>query len=150
MTVLLLLQFKFLTSFSSLITMARISNTMLNKSVQSGHSCLVPVLKEALSAFHHWIWCWLYVCHAIVVQSVSCVWLFVTPWTAACQAYLSFAISWSLLKLMSIESSVIYGLYYVEVCLLIPILLRVFNHKWMLNSVKIFSVSMNEFYYSIC
>ena len=28
----------------------------------------------------------------------------VTPWTAACQASLSFIISWSLLKLMSIES----------------------------------------------
>ena len=26
-----------------------------------------------------------------------------TPWTAACQAFLSFTISWSLLKLMSIE-----------------------------------------------
>ena len=30
--------------------------------------------------------------------------LFVTPWTAACQASLSFTISQSLLKLMSIES----------------------------------------------
>ena len=30
----------------------------------------------------------------IVVQSLNCVWLFVTPWTAACQALLSFAISW--------------------------------------------------------
>ena len=39
-----------------------------------------------------------------IVQSHSCVWLFTTPWTAACQASLSFAISWSLLKLMSIES----------------------------------------------
>ena len=29
---------------------------------------------------------------------------FATPWTAACQASLSFTISWSLLKLMSIES----------------------------------------------
>ena len=29
---------------------------------------------------------------------------FVTSWTAACQASLSFTISWSLLKLMSIES----------------------------------------------
>ena len=28
---------------------------------------------------------------------------FVTPWTAACQASLSFTISWSLLKLMSVE-----------------------------------------------
>ena len=34
----------------------------------------------------------------------SHVQLFVTPWTAACQAYLSFTISWSLLKLMSIKS----------------------------------------------
>jgi len=40
----------------------------------------------------------------VVVQSLSSVWLFATPWTAACQASLSFTISWSLLKLMSIES----------------------------------------------
>ena len=39
----------------------------------------------------------------LVVQSLSCVHLFATPWTAACQASLSFTISWSLLKLMSIE-----------------------------------------------
>ena len=38
------------------------------------------------------------------VQSLSCVWLFVTPWTAARQASLSITNSWSLLKLMSIES----------------------------------------------
>ena len=37
------------------------------------------------------------------VQSLSCVQLFVTPWTAARQASLSFTISWSLLKLMFIE-----------------------------------------------
>ena len=36
------------------------------------------------------------------VQSVSCVRLFVTPWTAACQASLSITNAWSLLKLMSI------------------------------------------------
>ena len=40
----------------------------------------------------------------IVDQSLSCVWLFVTPWTAACQAPLSFSIYQTLLKLMSIES----------------------------------------------
>ena len=40
----------------------------------------------------------------IVIQSLSYVWLFVTPWIAAHQASLSFTISWSLLKLMSIES----------------------------------------------
>ena len=38
------------------------------------------------------------------VQSLSCVRLFVTPWTAARQVFLSFTISQSLLKLMSIES----------------------------------------------
>ena len=38
------------------------------------------------------------------VQSLSCVRLFVTPWTAAHQASLSITNSWSLLKLMSIES----------------------------------------------
>ena len=40
----------------------------------------------------------------VAVQSLSHVWLFVIPWTAAPQAALSFAISWSLLKHMSIES----------------------------------------------
>ena len=34
----------------------------------------------------------------------SCVWIFVTPWTTACQASLFIASSWNLLKLMSIES----------------------------------------------
>ena len=38
------------------------------------------------------------------VQLLRHVRLFATPWTAACQASLSFTISWSLLKLMSIES----------------------------------------------
>ena len=42
--------------------------------------------------------------HVAVVQSLSRVWLSVTPWTAACQASLSFTISWSLLSLLSIES----------------------------------------------
>ena len=36
-------------------------------------------------------------------QSLSHVWLFATPWTAARQASLSMTKSWSLLKLMSIE-----------------------------------------------
>ena len=39
----------------------------------------------------------------VVVQSLSCVQLFVTPWTAAHQASLSFTISQSLLKFMSVE-----------------------------------------------
>ena len=38
------------------------------------------------------------------VQSLSRVWLFASPWIAAHQASLSITISWSLPKLMSIES----------------------------------------------
>ena len=38
------------------------------------------------------------------VQSLSCVRLFATPWTAACQTFLSITKSQSLLKLISIES----------------------------------------------
>ena len=54
-------------------------------------------------------YCELFIPHCInqsslsPVQSLSHVWLFVTPWTAAHQASLSFTISQSLLKLMSIE-----------------------------------------------
>ena len=40
----------------------------------------------------------------VVVQSLSHVQLYMTPWTAAHQASLSFTISQSLLKLISIES----------------------------------------------
>ena len=42
--------------------------------------------------------------HKVVVQSLSHSRLFATPWTAAHWASLSFTISQSLLKLMSIES----------------------------------------------
>ena len=38
------------------------------------------------------------------LQSFSRIWLFVNPWTAACQASLSFTNSRSLLKLISIKS----------------------------------------------
>ena len=40
----------------------------------------------------------------VVVQALSHVQLFATPWTAVCQASLSFTISWSLLKLILIKS----------------------------------------------
>ena len=46
---------------------------------------------------------------SVSVQSLSRVQLFVTLWTAACQAFLSFTISWSLLKLMSIESVMLFN-----------------------------------------
>ena len=42
--------------------------------------------------------------HLCCCLVLSHVLLFETPWTAACQASLSFTVSWSLLKLTSIES----------------------------------------------
>ena len=52
-----------------------------------------PFFKELLK--------WTFV--VIVVQLLSYVWLFVTPWTAACQAPLSFTIFWSLFRFMSLS-----------------------------------------------
>ena len=43
---------------------------------------------------------------SFVVQPFSCGWLSMTPWTAACQASLTFTISWSLPRLTSIESMI--------------------------------------------
>ena len=67
------------------------------------------------------------------VQSLSLVWLFVTPWTAACQVSLSFTISWSLLRFRSIESMMLSN----RLILCCPLLLlpsvfssiRVFSNK---------------------
>ena len=52
---------------------------------------------------HHLKW-WLSPVSIIVVQSLSPVWLFATPCTAARQASLSITNSWSLLRLKSVES----------------------------------------------
>ena len=46
---------------------------------------------------------WKLKCRTVVVQLLSHVQLFLTPWTAAHQNSLSFTISWSLLILMSTE-----------------------------------------------
>ena len=71
------------------------------------------------------------------VQSLSRVHLFATPWTAARQAYLSFTISWSLLKLMPIES-VMSSNYLILCCplLLLPSIfpsIRVFPNESVLR-----------------
>ena len=52
---------------------------------------------------NHLIHCHLFLLFSSV-QSLSHVQLFVTPWTTACQAPLSITNSWSLLKLISMES----------------------------------------------
>ena len=45
-----------------------------------------------------------YLSIVLAVHSLRRVWLFATPWIAACQASLSFTISQSFVKLVSIES----------------------------------------------
>ena len=70
-------------------------------------------------------------------QSLSHVQLFETPWTAACQASLSIINSWSLLKLMSIES--VMPSNHLILChpiLLLPSIfpiIRVFSNKSVLH-----------------
>ena len=66
----------------------------------------------------------------VVVQSLSHVQLFVTPWTAARQASLYFTVSWNLLKLMSIKL-VMPSNHLVLCCplLLLPSVFRVFCNE---------------------
>ena len=56
----------------------------------------------------------------VIVQLLSHVQLFATPWAAARQASLSFSISWSLLKVMSIES-VMLSNHLILCCPLVPL-----------------------------
>ena len=72
--------------------------------------------------------------NVVVVQSLSCVRLFVTPWTAAHQAPLSFTISRGLFKLMSIESVVLSN--HLILCCPLPLLPSIFP---ILNNIN-FSV----------
>ena len=69
--------------------------------------------------------------HCVVVQSLSHVHLFVTPWTAACQASLSFTTSWSLLRFMSIELVTLSN--NLILCHLLLLLLSIFP------SIRVFS-----------
>ena len=64
------------------------------------------------------------------VQSLSRVWLFTIPWTAACQASLSITNSQSLLKLMSTESVMSSNHF---------ILYHPFLHPSIFPSIRVFS-----------
>ena len=64
-------------------------------------------------------------------QPLSRVWLSAIAWTAACQASLSFTISWSLLKRMSIELVMTYN--HLVLCSLLLLLPSIFP------SIRVFS-----------
>ena len=71
------------------------------------------------------------------VQLLSYLWLVATPWTAACQASLSITNSWSLLKLMSVES-VMPSNHLILCCPFLPPpsifpSIRVFSHESLLH-----------------
>ena len=69
--------------------------------------------------------------YTIVVHLLSHAQLFITLWTAACQAPLSFTVSWSLLRFMSIESMMLSN--YLILCCPLLLLPSVFP------SIKAFS-----------
>ena len=69
---------------------------------------------------------------AVVAHLLSRVQIFATPWTTARQASLSFTISWSLLKLMSIESMMPYN----HLILCHPLLL---SQSSIFPSIRVFS-----------
>ena len=67
------------------------------------HSLLFRTLHLERDLVVYFTWIRFHSC-PLVVQLLSPVRLFATPWTTARQAPLSFTIPWSLLRLMSIES----------------------------------------------
>ena len=91
-------------------------NTLIRKKEnapwQVGFYLWIARLVQYLKSSFLWISVWIiYLFHpfifklaVVVAQSLSCVLLFETPWPAACEAFLSFTISQSLFRLLSIES----------------------------------------------
>ena len=79
-----------------------------------------------------------------VVQSLSCVQLFVTPWTAAHQSSLSFTISWSLLKLMSFE--LVMPSNHLILCCPLPLVLSVFPSIRVLSSESVLHIRWPKYW----
>ena len=72
------------------------------------------------------------------VQLFSQVWLFATPWTVACHASLSITNSWSLLKLMSIES--VMPSSHLILCCPLLLLPSVFPNIRVFSNESVFSI----------
>ena len=87
--------------------------------VRDSHLLVILTLAQILSC---WWWC----------SFAKWCLTFVTPHTATCQASLSFTISWSLLKLMCIESVMLSNHLILCLSLLLPSIfpsIRVFSNK---------------------
>ena len=87
----------------------------------------------------------------VAIQSLSHIWLFATPWTAALQASLSFTISWSLLKYMSIESVMLSN--HLILCHSLLLLSSVFPRITVFSSELAFHIRWPRYWsfsFSIC
>ena len=110
----------------------------LSALASTGHSVILQVAVSCFLCFQHFKWYTLFLNYSpSVVQSLSCIWLFVTPWPAARQVSLSFTISLSLLELISTElvmpsSQIILWCSLLLLSLILPSI-RVFSNELVLH-----------------
>ena len=78
------------------------------------------------------------------VQSLSCVRLFVTPWTAAGQASLFITNSQSLLKFMSIES--VMSSNHLIICRPLLLLHSIFSSIWVLSNESVLHIRWPKYW----
>ena len=98
---------------------------------------------------YHWRKYWSYELLKVTVQfspvqSLSCVWLFATPWSAAHQASLSIISSPSLLKLMSIES--VMPSYHLMLCLPLLLLHSILPTIWVFFNESVLCVRWPKYW----
>ena len=78
------------------------------------------------------------------VQSLSRVWLFVTPWAAALQASLSFTNFWSLFNLMSIE--LVMPCNHLILCCPLLFLLSIFPSIWVFSNESVLHIRWPKYW----
>ena len=115
----------------------------------------LPALRSSASGSPYCAFCWGCVFLSVVIPGiVSCVLLLLalshvqlvmTPWTAACQASLSFTISLSLLKLMSIELMLSNHLILCYPLLLLP---SIFSSIWVFSNELALPIKWPEYWNS--
>ena len=77
------------------------------------------------------------------VQLLSCVQLFVTPWIVSCQASLSIINSWTLLKLMSIES--VMPSNHLMLCCPLLLLPSIFPSIWVFSNESVLPINWPKY-----